>query len=160
MTTNLSYNKSNVFGPNNIAPENLGAIKRILRIKTGAIFEHHACVNECQCFPFLHKSKWKLHLDDKCSICGMHRFHLLKVTAKDSVPSPRRKFYVFGISSAIKRWYIVSYEGGVWIGQVFVRTCIPKWYRKTTHIANRMLCIDGKVTMNFLQERVRAVTIH
>jgi hypothetical protein len=33
----------------------------------------------------------------------MHRFHLLKVTAKASIPTPRRKFYVFGIASAIKR---------------------------------------------------------
>ena len=103
MTTDLSYNKRFVFGPNNIAPENLSTIKRILRIKTCAVYEHHACANECESFPFLHKSQWKDHLNDKCSICGLHRFHLLKVTAKASIPTPRRKFYVFGISSAIKR---------------------------------------------------------
>jgi hypothetical protein len=103
MTTDLSYNKRFVFGPNNIAPESFGSIKRILRIKTSAVYEHHACANECQSFPFLHKSQGKDHLNDKCSIRGMHRFHLLKVTAKASIPTPRRKFYVFGIGSAIKR---------------------------------------------------------
>lgn len=104
MTTDLSYNKRFVFGPNNIAPENLGTIKRILRIKTCAVYEHHACANECESFPFLNKSEWKDHLNDKCSICGLHRFNLLKVTAKASIPTPRRKYYVFGISSAIKRY--------------------------------------------------------
>ena len=103
MTTNLSYNKRFVFGPNNIAPENLGTIKRIFRIKNCAVYEHHACANECESFSFLNKSEWKDHLNDKCSICGLHRFNLLKVTAKASIPTPRRKYYVFGISSAIKR---------------------------------------------------------
>jgi hypothetical protein len=42
-------------------------------------------------------------VNEKCSICGLHRFNLLKVTAKASIPTPRRKFYIFGISSAIKR---------------------------------------------------------
>ncbi len=46
MTTDLSYNKRFVFGPNNIAPENLGAIKRILRIKTSVVYEHHTCGNK------------------------------------------------------------------------------------------------------------------
>ena len=103
LTTTLSYNKRFVFGPNNIAPENVGTIKRILRIKICAVYEHHPCVNECECFPFLYKSQWKDHLNDKCSICGLHRFNLLKVTAKASIPPSRRKFYVFGISSAIKK---------------------------------------------------------
>ncbi len=108
MTTDLTYDARFVFGPNNIAPAHLGAIKQILRIKTRVVHEHNACANECQSFLFLHKSQWKKHLNDKCSVCYLHRFNSLKVTSKVSIPSPRRKFYVFGISSSVKRYYVVA----------------------------------------------------
>jgi hypothetical protein len=124
ITIDLSYNKRFVFetriwihiNPNPLNPkpyslyskpyiasENLGTIERILRIKTCAVYELHACANECESFPFLNKSWWKDHLNDKCSICGLHRFKFLNVTAKASIPIPRRKFYASGISSAIKK---------------------------------------------------------
>ncbi len=108
MPTDLMYNKRFVLGPNNIAHAYFVSIKQILRIKTCAVYEHHACANECQSFPFLYTSKWKDHLNDKCSICEMHRFHLLKVTTKGSITTRRRKFYVFGIGSAIKRYLAVA----------------------------------------------------
>ena len=103
MDTILTYNKHNIFGKDNKAPQDIKALKKALHIKTCAIYEHHACVNECEAFDYLPKSEWKNHTEDCCSVCKTRRFETIKTGGVD-VPVPRRKFYVFGILNAIKRY--------------------------------------------------------
>jgi hypothetical protein len=108
LSIDLAYIICKIMNQPNNALASLLALKRILRIKSSAIYEHHACPSECVSFPYLPKKDWMKHMNDKCPVCNAHRFHFLKTTSKGRYPKARRKNYIFGISSTIIRFDIVQ----------------------------------------------------
>lgn len=97
----MRYNRDNLANDPTNWPVDVAAAKRVLGVRTADIYEHHACTNwRCsQPFPYLSPSAYAAHKDDACKECGGRRF---KPVVGNRKPQPYRKFWVFGIKTAIE----------------------------------------------------------
>jgi hypothetical protein len=65
---------------NSLHPPSLHVCKQIVGCKSADDVERHVCINGCQTFEHLPRSRWAAHKEDTCGKCGV-RLRLYTVDA-------------------------------------------------------------------------------
>lgn len=95
----------------NTCPRSWYMLKKLIGWRDVEDIQYHVCVQDCHLFPWVHSSKYHVHANDKCPVCGCLRFRTKVKRSGETVYVPQKVFYYFGLHHTVQSHF---FSNPVW----------------------------------------------